>query len=108
MKVIYCKYGLANHYSDHIELNYHLKNNPKLKKIILEHELRHSDKFDLKHEIDPLLGLKILPFFLLHPSCWIDLFPIQYRRGHWIFDLNISLLWIIIIILILVKIWLIS
>ena len=104
MKVKYCKYGLANYYEDHIEINISLKKNKKLRDLIVKHELGHSNKFDLLHEINPLLGIKAIPFLLMHPSCWVDFLPIRIRNKEIIYDKNLIILYIIFAILVIIKI----
>ena len=50
MEIKYVDYGIANRYTDYIELNKRLKDNPKLHNYILRHELDHKNSFDLLHE----------------------------------------------------------
>jgi len=97
MKIIYTKYGIANFYEDHIELNHHLKENPKLEELVLKHELSHKKEFDLKHEFDFKLGLKLIFFIVKHPSTWVDFLPLQVKKEKIVFNLNLFLLYLMMI-----------
>ena len=101
IKVIYKNTGLANFFSDHIELNNKLKYNKRLRDYIIKHELGHKEEFDLLHEFK--IDWKVMPyvlwFVLTTPSTWIDFSPVQYRDKQIIYDLNLSILYCLIIIL---------
>lgn len=97
-KVIYKKYGLANWFRDRIEINENLKYNKPLRDYIIKHELGHSDKFDLIHDLKIDLGIiPVIVFVIKNPKTWTDLSPIQFKNKQLIYDLNLSLLYIMII-----------
>lgn len=108
MKVTYVNTGLANYYGDHVEINRALKSNKILRDFIIKHEMGHKRGFDLSHEINdgvrlmlrPKLGLMLLKFYITHPSTWIDALPIQYKNREIVYDLNLSILYLMIILLI--------
>ena len=107
MKVKYVKYGLADFYGDHIELNKNLKNKPLLRKAILEHENKHKIEFsakDIMHEFNfnYLYFPKLMKFIILHPSTWFSFLPIQYRKKQIVYDINLTILYTISIILVVV------
>ena len=101
-KVIYCNWGLANVYFDRIEINEKLKYNKRLRDYIIKHELSHKTSFDLSHEFK--IDWKMIPslfyFIIINPSTWIDFLPIQIKNKEIIYDLNLLLLYSIIIIII--------
>lgn len=101
LKIKYVEYGLGNHFKTHIELNKELKKNELLHNYVLAHEMGHSDQFDLAHEFK--IEWKIMPslilFVISHPKTWIDFLPIQYRKGKIIYDLNLIILYIFLLIL---------
>ena len=97
-KLIYKKWGLANCFENHIELNKHLKLKKynSLRKDIILHEQGHDlNKFDLEHEfkINFKTFFILLWFILVHPSCWIDFLPVQYRNKEFIYDKNLIMLY---------------
>ena len=95
-KVIYIDRGLANSYTDHIEINKSLKNDKKLRDYIVKHELGHIDSFDLMHEfksIDWKIMPSLLRFVLKNKSTWIDFLPIQRKEKEWIYDFNLIILY---------------
>ena len=95
MKVEYTSLGLANRYSDKVEINVALKNNKKLRDYVIKHELSHVDKFDIGHDFDIRVPFLSLSWFILsHPSTWIDFLPIQFRKGMLIYDFNLILLYL--------------
>ena len=106
LKVIYKEYGLGNHFNDHIEINKKLKYNKPLRDYIVKHELTHSNKFDLKHEFQ--LDWKIIPLLILfvikNKSTWVDFLPIQIRNKKIVYDLNLIILYIFLIVLLIINI----
>lgn len=103
LKVIYTKSGLANNFGTHIELNKKLKKDKELKNFVLRHELGHKKEFDLNHEIKdgiflltkPKVAFKLLYLYFTTPSTWTDILPIQVRKKHIVYDLNLLILYII-------------
>lgn len=104
IKVVYTKYGLANFFGDYIEINSKLKNNKKLRDYVVKHELGHSDKFDLGHDFK--IEWKIVPSLLLFvfstPSVWIDFLPIQKKGEDIVYDLNLIILYLFLIVLLII------
>ena len=100
IKVLYCKKGLANFYGTHIEINNKLKYDKKLRDYIIKHELGHREEFDISHElkIDWKIITSLLFFVFTTPSTWIDFFPIQIKNKQLIYDLNLLILYSLIII----------
>lgn len=95
----YVKYGIANSYPKHIEINEQLKGKKyaHLRRYIIKHERRHtSNSFDLHNEFDNDKRLIPLTFFILsHPTTWIDFIPIQFRKKQIVIDFNLICLYII-------------
>lgn len=108
-KVLYSNKGVANNFGNYIEINKALKNNKTLRDYVVKHELGHKEEFDLIHEFK--FDYKIMPFLLMfviqHPSTWYDILPIQKRGKNIFYDLNLLILYglIIISIIILIKIF---
>ena len=104
IKVIYKKYGLANNFGTHIEINEKLKYNKPLRDYIIKHELGHKPEFDLNYEFvdgfsllrKPHLALSLLGLCFTTPTIWIDLLPIQIRGKQIVYELNLSLLYLMI------------
>lgn len=101
-KIIYCQFGLANSYFDRIELNYKLKDKERLRDYLIKHEQGHIDSFDLPHEfnIDWKMMPSLLWFVFTTPSSWVDFLPVQIKNKRLIYDLNMLILYSIIIIII--------
>ena len=93
-KIIEVNYGLASSYSDFLEINYKLRSNPELRKQILEHEKRHSDKSynkeDFKNDFQSKnsYSLKSLWFSLTQPKCLVGFMPFMYNyyKKDWTFN----------------------
>ncbi len=110
IKVIYKKYGLANCFPEDniIEINEKLKYNKPLRDYIIKHELGHKLEFDLIYEFKdgislirkPHIALSLLHLCFTTPNIWCDLLPIQIRDKKIIYDLNLSLLYLMILSLI--------
>ena len=100
IKVLYCKKGLGNFFGDYIEINEKLKYDKKLRDYIVKHELGHKKEFDILHEFK--IDWKIIPslffFVFTTPSCWVDFAPIQFKNKQIIYDLNLLILYSILII----------
>jgi len=102
IKVVYCRWGLANLYEDRIEINHALKYHKRLRDYIVKHELEHKiNSFDLSHEFK--VNWKIMPslflFVITNKSTWNDFSPIQIKGKKIIYDSNLLLLYLIIIII---------
>lgn len=99
--VRYSKLGLANFFGDYIEINRNLKDNKKLRDYIIHHELGHKKEFDIAHEFK--IDWKIMPllflFIIKNPSTWIDFIPIQFRNRQIIYDTNLLIIYLFIILL---------
>lgn len=119
--IIYKKWGLANNFNTYIEINEDLKKYPQLLEYVINHEKGHKESDDLPHEfnfVKPLnpinnkksvnilyglwMNIKLMGFTIIHPRTWIDLLPIQYKNKEWIYDKNLSILYVVLIILILI------
>jgi len=99
-QIKYCRLGLANVYSTHIEINENLKHNKKLRDYIIKHELEHKlNSFDLWHEFR--INWKLMPslfwFILTNPSTLIDFSPVQVKDKQIVYDTNLILLYAILI-----------
>lgn len=109
MKVLYCNKGIANFYGDYIEINKKFKYNKPLRDYVIKHELGHKKEFDLPHEfkIDWKIMPSLLFFVLTTPSMWWDFLPVQRKEKRIVYDLNLLILYglIIISIIILIKIF---
>ena len=103
MKVKYTSWGLANRFSDCIELNKNLKKYPHLLKPILEHELSHTDKTfsieDLKLDFtknDKINEWDKIKFMFKYPKSLTQLLPIYWKKGKgFVYDLNLILMYLI-------------
>jgi len=101
LKVIYTKFGLANFYKDHIEINEKLKHNKILRDYVVKHELGHKIGFDLDYEVKdgislltkPKVAFSLLYLYLTTPSTWIDLLPVQIKNKQIVYDLNLTILY---------------
>lgn len=98
-------WGIANRFSDCIEVNRHLKDYPKLYRPIIRHELEHSEEVfsmeDLKHDISSshsLSQIQLLKFMFKYPKAFSQLLPFYYskKRGL-VVDINLSIIYIIFI-----------
>lgn len=100
MRINYVDWGMANRFSDFIEINKNLKKYPHLLEPILEHELQHTDsiisKKDLKIDFlerQPFL-LDRIKFMIKYPKSLIQFLPIYYTRKHgFIYDVNMILMY---------------
>jgi len=107
IKVIYKKYGLANCFpkDNVIEINKKLKYNKPLRDYIIKHELGHKLEFDLIYEFSdgisllrkPHLALSLLGLCFTTPTIWVDFLPIQIKGRKIVYDLNLSLLYLMIL-----------
>ena len=108
-KIFYCKWGLANVYSNRIEINNNLKYNKQLRDYIVKHELGHNiNSFDLYHEFNINYSImpKLILFIITNPKTWIDFSPIQIKNKIIIYDINMFLLYLILFSIILFIRWL--
>ena len=106
------KQGIANNYDGVIEIHEDLFNHPKLYDMVLRHELKHGDKNTNSFK-DFLLDLKPsgVSFFKMwgwvikHPSSWVQVLPLwKHKTRGWVFDLNLTIKYAIILILLIANI----
>ena len=84
MEIIDVEWGMANRFKDGtIEVNKNLKENPKLYRAIMKHELGHDDTLfnweDLKHDLvsdTKISQWEVLRFMIRHPKSLTQLLPI--------------------------------
>ena len=102
MKVIEVPYGIANHFEDGtIEINEHLKEFPELYNSVMAHEIEHTDepgftKKDFLLDIGPTSGLsywKLFKFMCIYPKTFLQFAPIYRKNKVWIYDINLSIVW---------------
>lgn len=102
IKIRYTTSGLANYFGDYIELNQKLRQrkHKKLREYIIGHELSHSQSFDLAHEfkVDYKIVPSLILFIIKNPETWIDFIPVQLKDDKIIYDLNLMILYGLLII----------
>jgi len=100
--ISYVKWGLANRFSDGIELSESLKKYPDLQGAILQHELGHHKsntfKQDLAHDLTPINKLSqidLLIFMFKHPKTLTQFLPVYWspKRKQLIYDLNMVIIY---------------
>lgn len=81
IKVKYVNYGIANRFSDHIEINKNIKKYPNLHRFILNHEQEHTDSFsvgDFASEFTIPPQVEMLQFISKNPSAFLyEIMPIK-------------------------------
>lgn len=114
MKLKYINHGIGFRINNTIYLNNALKNHSKLYQAILNHEIEHTSDYtkkdflidwDNKH----LKGLKwpYYKFILTHPRALSMFIPILRFDGKTTVDINMLMVWLIVITIILWFWWLI-
>ena len=102
VQIEYVKWGLANRFTDRIELNEALKENPKLLSAIITHELGHKKdntfKQDFAHDLTPMSQLsqkELIVFMIKHPKTWTQAVPFYWssKRKQFVYDLNMLLIY---------------
>ena len=101
MRINYVSNGLGNNFGDEIELNENLKKYPELHKIILDHELQHTNEAFTFKDLALDLGesrvnrLDLFRFMIKHPRSFSQFLPIYWSRKHgFIYDINLCLIYI--------------
>lgn len=116
IEIEFVDWGVANRFFDPdvIEVNRHLQKEPELLKQILKHELEHTDSsfslYDLKHDMTTagkVDNIKLFKFMAKHPKSFSQLLPIYYnrKRKQIIYDINLSIYYLILFGLIGIGIW---
>ncbi len=100
MRIEYVNHGVANRFSDRIEINKHLKNYPQLLRPILRHEMQHTNKtfsgkdlrLDLAH--NKIKNVDMLNFMIRHPKSLTHFLPLYWtRRSGFVLDFNLFFIW---------------
>lgn len=104
MRVKYSEWGLANRFGDTILLNENLKYYPRLREILIDHELTHERNplKNIKIDIDSVKNIGFLEafmrikFMLKHPKSLIQMSPVWIYKRRPYFDLSLILIYLII------------
>ena len=100
--IIDVNHGIANRFSDCIEVNKHLHNYPKLYYPIIRHELEHTNKSgfsmkDFKHDINAehsVDRIQLLKFMFKHPKSFTQILPIYYnKKRRFVVDINLGIMY---------------
>ena len=112
MEVVYINHSIANRFSNHIEINENLKKYPELHNQILAHEFKHEDGGftfnDLKLDLTQRINIwQLSKFMIKHPKSFLQFAPIYYsRKKGFVWDMNLILFYIFLIILVLIGFYL--
>lgn len=100
MEIRYVNHGIANNFGDYIELNEGLKEYPDLHTAVLKHELSHTNqsgftKKDFMVDMAPnnMSYKQLFKFIINHPKSLTQLMPFYYSQGAFIYDINMSIVW---------------
>lgn len=103
--VRFIRQGIANSFSDCIEVHEDLKDYPELLHPILQHELSHTDNpFTIKDfvlDLSPngISTFSLIRFMITRPSTWVAMLPFyRHKTRGWVYDLNCLIFWISIIV----------
>jgi len=107
-RIKFVEWGVANNFGDCIEIHKDLPNYPSLYIPIMDHERRHSKKtftlYDLLHDLKRTRGLsriRLWKFMIMRPKTWIQILPIYYKKERGIvYDLNLTIIYLISVLLI--------
>lgn len=115
LEIRWVEHGVANRFSDCIEIHEDLKNYPELLNPIIAHEHGHSDKaFSIKdflHDVstDNVSPFKLWGFMLSRPSTWSQFLPLyKHPQRGWIYDINCGIIWVGILLLLGLDIYLMA
>jgi hypothetical protein len=104
VEIKYVPYGIANNFGDYIELNEHLPEWKELHDAILTHELQHTDEpgFTKKDFLLDLAPTKInywtlFRFMCIYPKTFLQFAPFYFQKGKFIYDINLSIVWAVLI-----------
>lgn len=106
--IVFTEWGIANNFSDRIEMNVNLKKKEydKLYNKILRHELRHDPGAysyqDMKNDflIDGPNTWDLVRFCIKHPKATVQFLPFIKSQGKWYFDISVFVIWIFCLIVI--------
>jgi hypothetical protein len=100
-------FGIAFRINNKIYINNKIPKDSKLYKCLIEHELEHTNKFNLKDIKNDLFGQKLnnvkkdyYKFLLTNKKAWYQFLPIIKIEKKWVIDPIMSLIWGIMILLI--------
>lgn len=103
LKIVYRGYGIADRFPNGIiELNKHLDNYPGLKRALIQHEVKHTNrqnlnKKDFLHDLttqDQISQWQMMKFIVRHPLSLVQFMPLYYTRSKgWIMDKNLVIIY---------------
>lgn len=104
MQIEYVPWGLANRYNHTIELNENLKQYPKLHDAILTHEFSHTDekgfsKKDFLIDIgeNKINNLDVIKFMFKYPKSFMQFLPVYKKKDIIFYDINLIIIWTLMI-----------
>lgn len=100
MQIKHVSTGIANRYDDVIEINEELQKYPRLYQQILRHELKHTDKKgftkkDLMVDLteDNIDQKELIKFMIKNPKSLTQILPVYIKEKTLFYDLNMLLVW---------------
>ena len=104
MEIREVDFGIASNFGDYIEINKNLRNYPKLRRAILDHEFGHTNrkgftKEDLMHDLKEVKvsNFELLKFMVHNPKSFYQLLPFYYKQGRIYYDINLIIIWMAIL-----------
>ena len=106
LPIVFVNHGIANRFKNRIEINEGLKKYPKLLKIIIDHELSHTNSnFSFKDlfldlGIPTTERLSLFKFIFSHPRSLTQIFPFYISKGKFIYDINMIIIYSVLLLII--------
>lgn len=96
-------HGIANRFSDCIEVNRNLIKYPDLYRPIIRHELEHTDSVwsleDFKHDLNSehkVDRIQLMKFMLKYPKSFTQVLPIYYTKERkFVVDINLCIIYFV-------------
>ena len=98
--IVYVNHGIANRFSNRIEINENLKKYPALFKQVLIHETSHTDKKFSFKDLFMDMGLStgntkdLIKFILTNPKSLSQILPVYVSNKKIIFDVNMIIIYL--------------
>lgn len=111
--IVFVRHGIANRFKDRIEVNEGLKKYPKLLRLIISHELSHTDKSFSFKDLFLDIGIptterkSLFKFMITNPASFTQVFPFYISKGKFIYDINMIIIYSFLLMIIIGAIYLV-
>lgn len=106
LPIVFVNHGIANRFLNRIEINEGLKKYPRLLKIIIDHELSHTNRNFTFKDLFLDIGIptkeriSLVKFIVTNPRSLTQIMPLYISKGKIVYDINMIIIYSVLLLII--------